>query len=125
MTAEEHFNKILFEIPDAVAGKMFGANAIKMQNGKAGAFFKNDKLIVKVSGKTLEEAEKLNEVKPFSPKEGYIMNGWTEIPFEHKYYWKKYAEISCSELAKLEAKPKKPKKRLSLLRQSLELWRSR
>ena len=33
MTAEEHFNKILFEIPDAVAGKMFGANAIKMQNG--------------------------------------------------------------------------------------------
>lgn len=69
MTAEEICNKILSEIPDGASGKMFGANAIKMPNGKAGAFFKNDRLIVKIHGNDLSEAEKLDDVKPFSPKE--------------------------------------------------------
>ncbi len=107
MTSEEYFNQLITEIPDAAAGKMFGANAIKMPNGKAGAFYKNDKLIVKISGETLEEALKLSGVGIFTPKENRPMNHWYEIPFEHKIVWKKYAEISCADVAKLEAKPKK------------------
>lgn len=110
MTAGEHFNQILSEIPDATPGKMFGAEAIKMPNGKAGAFFKNDKIIVKISGETLQEALKLSGVGLFTPKENRPMNNWYEIPFEHKNFWKKHAEISCAEVAKLEAKPKKSKK---------------
>ena len=108
MTEAQHlFEELLNTIPLATAGKMFGANAIKMPNGKAGAFFKNGILIVKISGETLAEAEKLSGVKPFSPKEGYVMNRWIEIPFEHKNSWKKYAEISCAEVAKLGANKKK------------------
>lgn len=118
MTAEEICNKILSEIPDGASGKMFGANAIKTPDGKAGAFFKNDRLIVKIHGNDLSEAEKLDAVKPFSPKEGNIMNGWVEIPFDHKEYWKKFAEISCAEVAKLE--PNKTKK-MSLMEEIHEM----
>ena len=107
MTSSEFFSQLLTQIPNAAPGKMFGAQAIKMPNGKAGAFFKNDKLIVKIHGEILDEAEKLPGVKPFSPKESYVMNGWVEIPFVHKDYWKKFAEISCIEVAKLDANRKK------------------
>ena len=38
------------------------------------------------------------------------MNGWFVIPFEQKDSWKEFAEISCSEVAKLEKKAPKKKK---------------
>lgn len=110
MSAEDYFNKITNEIPDAKAGKMFGCLCIKMPNGKAGAMLKDDKLIVKISGKTLEDAQKLSGVGVFTPMENRPMNGWYEIPTEHQSEWKKYAEISCAEVAKLEKKTSKKKK---------------
>lgn len=109
MNCEELFLKILNDIPGATQGKMFGALAAKMQNGKAGAMFKEDKLLVKISGKTLEEALKLNGVSQFTPMEGRPMGGWYEIPAEHCSEWKKYAEISCAEVAKMEPNKKKRK----------------
>ena len=105
--AKQYFDELLNGIPDAKPGKMFGADSIKMPNGKAGAFYKDDKIIVKISGDILKEAEQLKGVRPFSPKEGYVMNGWTEIPFEHKILWKKLVEISCADVEKLEPNKKK------------------
>lgn len=109
MNPEELFRHITHEIPDAKGGKMFGCHCIKMLNGKAGAILKDDKLIVKNSGKTLEEAQKLSGVRIFTPMENRPMNGWYEIPLKHQSDWKKYAEASCAEVAKLEKKTSKKK----------------
>lgn len=109
MNSEELFSQITNEIPDAKAGKMFGCSCIKMTNGKAGAMLKDDKLIVKISGETLEEAQKLSGVGVFTPMENRPMNGWYEIPLKHQSDWKKFAQASCSEVAKLEKKPSKKK----------------
>ncbi len=106
MTAEDYFKEILNEIPDASLGKMFGRICAKMPNGKAGMILRENTLIVKLSP---EEAEE-NCFKLFTPKEGRPMNGWYEINFEDKAIWKQWAEISCTEVAKLPAKEKKPKK---------------
>ena len=104
MTAETYFNEILNDIPDAVPGKMFGCPSAKMPNGKAGMFFKNNEIIVKISGETLEKALKLDGVGLFTPKENRPMNGWYVIPFQHHEKWMGFAKISCSEVAKLEKK---------------------
>ncbi len=94
MNSREFFAQLITEIPDAAPGKMFGADAMKMPNGKAGAMCKDDKLLVKISGAILSEALQLDGVKQFTPMEGRPMGGWYEIPFEHQKQWKKYAEIS-------------------------------
>lgn len=103
MTSLDYFNQLISEIPDAVPGKMFGANCAKMPNGKAGMMLKDDTLIIKM---TPENAEK-NGFTAFTPMEGRPMGGWYEIPFEQKENWKKFAEISCSEVAKLAPNKKK------------------
>ena len=106
MSSIEFFNQLITEISDAKAGKMFGCLCAKMPNGKSGMMLKDDDLIVKISN---ESAEK-EGFKVFTPMENRPMNGWFVIPFKDKNLWEKYAEISCSEVAKLEAKPKKSKK---------------
>ncbi|TXF75037.1 hypothetical protein [Chryseobacterium sp.] len=107
---EQYFSELAEQIPNARPGKMFGALCIKMPNGKAGAMFWRDLLVVKISGETLEEALKLSGVSVFTPAEGRPMGGWYVIPFEHQQEWKKLMEISCAAAEKLEKNEKKPKK---------------
>lgn len=105
--AELYFNELTTQIPEAKPGKMFGALCVKMPNGKAGAMFWRDFLVVKLSGETLSRAEKLSGVSVFTPAEGRPMGGWYTIPFRHKSEWKDLMEISCSAATRLEKKATK------------------
>ena len=104
MSVETYFLELLNDIPNASSGKMFGCLAAKMPNGKAGMFLKYDTLIVKISPEIAEQ----ENLEIFTPKENRPMNGWYEITFENKEVWKKWAEISCGEVAQLP--PNKNKK---------------
>ena len=106
MNSLDYFNQLISEIPDAKEGKMFGCLCAKMPSGKLGMMLKDDDLIIKISA---EDAEK-NTFKIFTPMENRPMNGWFVIPFEQKDSWKEFAEISCSEVVKLEKKAPKKKK---------------
>ena len=44
--AEIFFTKLIEKIPNAQAGKMFGALCMKMPNGKSGAMFWKDHIVV-------------------------------------------------------------------------------
>lgn len=103
MTAAEYFSELIDQIPEAKPGKMFGSVCAKMPNGKAGMMLKNQDLIVKIPAKMAEK----EKFEVFTPMENRPMNGWFVIPFERKKDWKKFAEISCSEAAKLPPNPKK------------------
>ena len=85
---------------------MFGCHAAKMPNGKAGMFLKDEDLIVKIPKEMADE----NGFVVFTPMENRPMNGWFVIPFNQKENWKKFAELSCSEVEKLPENKKKPKK---------------
>ncbi len=103
MNAEQYFNYLLSEIPGAVPGKMFGTLCAKMPNGKAGMMLKDETLLVKIPE---EMAEKV-DFPVFTPMENRPMKGWYEIAFSQKDDWKKFAELSCSEVAKLAPNKKK------------------
>ena len=105
--AEQYFNELTHQIPDAKTGKMFGALCVKMPNGKAGAKFWRDFLVVKLLGETLSDALKISGVEVFTPAEGRPMGGWYTIPYEHKSEWKNLMEISCTAAALLEKKARK------------------
>jgi hypothetical protein len=112
--AESFFLELLNEIPNAEPGKMFNSLFMKMPNGKSGAMFWRDHLVVKLQGEDGERAMELNGSKVFEPMEGRTMNGWIAIPFEHKESWKEFALISAGSVAALKgkasikAKPKRP-----------------
>lgn len=108
-TAENYFNQLITEVPDAKPGKMFGALIMKMPNGKAGAMFWKDFLIVKLASKALDEAMKLKGAKTFEPMEGRPMNGWIQLSFDHKAKWKELALASAAGVAKIPAKAAKKK----------------
>jgi hypothetical protein len=107
--AEALFNQLTEEIPGATPGKMFGALCMKTPNGKSGAMFWHNHLVVKLTGHNLDEALSLDGTKPFEPMEGKIMNGWVQIPFDYHDSWKKFAEISVAGVSLLEAKAPKKK----------------
>ncbi len=103
MNAEQYFNELLNEIPGAIPGKMFGALCAKMPNGKAGMMFIDETLLVKIPEETAAE----EGFPVFTPMENRPMKGWYEIDFSQKDDWKKFAELSCSEVAKLAPNKKK------------------
>ena len=92
--AETYFNELTTEIPDVKPGKMFGAACMKTANGKSGAMFWQDHLVVKLQGDPLHEAKNLAGSKPFEPMAGRPMKEWIQIPFDHRDHWKKFATIS-------------------------------
>jgi len=100
--AEEFFKKISKEIPDVKEGKMFGALCVKTPNGKAGAMFWKDCIVVKLDGDAFREAMSLDGSKQFEPMEGRPMKEWVQIPFEHKNKWKKFVTISVDIVRKIK-----------------------
>ncbi|MDO5510728.1 MAG: hypothetical protein Q4F57_08525 [Weeksellaceae bacterium] len=104
MQPEEHFHHILSQIPNATLGKMFGALAAKLPNGKAGAMYKDQFLLVKRTPEQLGDAAQLAGVEVFTPKPGRPMNGWYQIPFEHKQHWQSLMQASCADVAALPPK---------------------
>lgn len=104
--AETQFHDIAANIPNATEGKMFGALCIKMQNGKAAAIFKNDKMVFKLTGTAQTEALQLEGTQVFDPMNGRPMNGWIEIPYQHADKWPQLANEACAYVATLEAKKK-------------------
>jgi hypothetical protein len=107
MQAEDYFNKIVSETKDATPGKMFGALAMKMPNGKAAAMFWNECLIVKLPEVKRDEALKLKGSQLFDPAGGRPMKEWVQIPFIHKNKWKGFVEASVRKVMQGEnIKPK-------------------
>ena len=106
--AEALFVQLIDEIPEAKPGKMFGALCMKTPNGKSGAMFWRDHLVVKLIGHNLDEALALDGTKPFEPMEGKVMGGWVQIPYDYRDEWKKFAQVSVEGVSQLEVKiPKK------------------
>lgn len=115
MTAEVYFTELTKEIPNAIPGKMFGALCMKMPNGKSGAMFWKDNIVVKLHGGALNEALSLDGAQLFEPMEGKPMKDWVQIPFDYKDKWKTFAEISASEVEALEKKPAKKRNRHKII----------
>lgn len=107
---EEFFIELTKEIPDAKAGKMFSALCMKMPNGKCGAMFWRDHIVVKLKGGILSEVTSLDGVRVFEPMEDRPMKGWIQVPFEHKSSWLRFAEASANLVRSIEKKPAKKKK---------------
>jgi hypothetical protein len=109
--AEEFFIQLTSEIPEVKSGKMFGALCMKTSNGKSAAMVWKDNIVVKLSKGLLEEALNLEGAQLFEPMEGKPMKEWVQIPFLHKYQWKKYATLSVASVLELKEKaPVKKKK---------------
>jgi hypothetical protein len=108
--AEEFFIDIIGEVPNAKAGKMFGALCMKMPNGKSAAMFWKDNIVVKLHDKALQEAMNLHGAQLFEPMEGRPMKEWVQIPFEYKKKWKAFATLSAQSVEALEKKAPKRKK---------------
>jgi hypothetical protein len=101
--AEKLYHEIAAEIPDCKESKMFGALCIKAPNGKAGVmFWKEEYMIFKLDGETLEQALKLKGAKLFDPMGGRPMGGWVQLSETHISKWKKYAAISMELVKKLK-----------------------
>jgi len=107
--AAAYFNEITAAVPDATPGKMFGALCIKMPNGKAGAMFKDDCILVKLEGAIQAEALALKGAQVFTPMEGRPMNGWIQLPFSLKSKWQHYLIISTDAVRQIPAKAAKKK----------------
>jgi len=108
--AETYFNTLTEEIPNAAAGKMFGALCMKMPNGKSAAMFWKDNIVVKLRGAALNDALSLDGSQLFEPMEGRPMKDWVQIPFSYKDQWKMFAQISAREVELIEKKPAKKNK---------------
>ena len=108
--AEIYFTELTKQITNANSGKMFGALCMKMPNGKSGAMFWKDNIVVKLRGDVLQEALSLDGTKLFEPMEGKPMKEWVQIPFAYKNKWKKFAKISAQSAETMEKKPAKKKK---------------
>lgn len=108
--AEEFFIELIEQIPNAKAGKMFGALCMKMPNGKSAAMFWKDNIVVKLQGEVLQEAMSLDGTQLFEPMEGRPMKEWVQIPFDYKNKWKAFAKISAQSVETIEKNPSKRKK---------------
>jgi len=100
--AEALFHEIANGIPGVKEGKMFGSLCIKTPNGKSGAMFWKDCIVVKLNNDMLGEALALEGVTLFEPMEGRPMKEWAQIPFKHKEVWKKFAAVSVDAMRKLK-----------------------
>jgi len=96
--SEELFHQIVDDLPDAIEGKMFGAECIKSINGKAAAILWKDNMLFKLDEKAQQDALKLNGATigshlydPDKP-----MKGWVSLPFKHSDKW---ADLTMKALA--------------------------
>ena len=88
---------------------MFGALCMKTPNGKSAAMFWKDNIVVKLTGKSLDDAMRLNGSKLFEPMEGRPMKEWVQISFDFKDEWKKFTLISAKSVKELKNKTAKKK----------------
>ena len=70
MTPQEYFHLLAAKTPDITLGKMFGAECLKTENGKAAVMFWKDYLVVKLKGDDATEALKIKDSQEFTP------HGW-------------------------------------------------
>jgi hypothetical protein len=110
MTREEEFyHKVVSEIPGAIPGKMFGAQCIKADNGKAAAMFYNNLIVVKLTGEEEREALSLDGASLFNPMGGTPMGGWVQLPYDYKDKWKEFAQKAFNYVKELKPNEKKKK----------------
>jgi hypothetical protein len=102
--AEKLFHKLGEEIPGVKPGKMFGAACLKTPNGKSGAMFWKDCIVVKLQGDALKEAMSLDGVELFDPMGGRPMKEWVQIPYDYRSKWKKFVTLSVEGVKKLKKK---------------------
>ncbi len=93
---EEYFISVGSEIKGSEKSQMFGKSCFKV-NGKAFTCFFESEMVFKLSGESHQEALSLEDAKLFDPSgKGRPMKAWVQIPFKHKTYWSKFAEISAN-----------------------------
>jgi len=100
--AEEFFHQLAKEIPRVQESKMIGSLCLKTPNGKSGAMFWKDNIVVKLTEDELQEALSLAGAQLFEPMEGRPMKEWVQIPYTHKDVWEKYALCSVELARKLK-----------------------
>ncbi|HWY38719.1 MAG TPA: hypothetical protein VNY73_09185 [Bacteroidia bacterium] len=100
--AEDLFKQLAEDLNGVKEGKMFGALCLKTPNGKSGAMFWKDCIVVKLQGDAFKEALALKGARLFEPMEGRPMKEWVQVPYAHKDKWKKYAELSVEGVKKLK-----------------------
>lgn len=88
------YHQIADSTPDAVKGKMFGAQCIKAPNGKAAAMYYKGEMVFKLTGDAAAEALSLDGAHMFNPMGDRPMNGWIQVPFHYADRWPQYAALS-------------------------------
>lgn len=79
-------------------GKMMSSEAITFE-GKVFAFFSRKKKMVFKLGKEFDPDQEGIEICVFNPfKNRPPLNGWFEIPYSEKEYWKPFTEKALSYL---------------------------
>ena len=98
----EIYQKIIDEIPEAKASKMFGVPCIKAPNGKACSGFHGNFITVKLDKATERETLALDGVKVFTPMENRPMNGWLQVPIDYADRWNYLAKKAFDYVKTLE-----------------------
>jgi len=104
----ELFRSILSKVPNAKAGKMFGAECFNAPNGKAVAFFYKGDMVFKLDGEDQKEALSLDATHLFGPT-GRPMSGWIQVPFDYSDQWESFAVAAMNYVSSLPANVKKKK----------------
>jgi hypothetical protein len=110
--AEEYFHELTRQIEDVKPGKMFGTMCMKIPNGKSGAMFWKECIVVKLHGELLTEALSLDGAQPFEPMKGRYMKEWVQIPFEYNGLWKKFALSSTESVKNIISESARKKSKL-------------
>ncbi|MEO6102307.1 MAG: hypothetical protein ABIP44_01545 [Pseudoxanthomonas sp.] len=92
--AETLYHQIAEALPDAKAGKLFGAQCLKAPNGKALAFFYKEEMVFKLTGEAEQEALALDGAHYFNPMDDRPMNGWVQVAFHYADRWLEFAEAA-------------------------------
>ena len=111
MNSLEILNEIAEKIPGAKLSKMFGADCIKAQNGKAVCMIWKEDMVFKLTDDDEKEAMKIKGAHVFSPMEGRAMGGWIQIPAAHQKLWLGLAKKSMALVSKIKVEKKDKKKK--------------
>lgn len=101
---EDIFHQIITEIPEARAGKAFGANCIKAKNDKTAAIFYQDRILVKLDRSGQKLALQVEGAMPgthlFSATR--VMKGWVWLPSEQVDRWAEFTKRSVEYVGSLK-----------------------
>ena len=108
--AKELYDNIGDAMEGAHKGKMFGAECLKAENGKALAFFYHGDMVFKLTGDAYNEAMAYDGAHLFNPMGNRPMGGWVQLPYDYADQWSFFVEQAFAYVSSLPANSKKKKK---------------